>query len=193
MYRSLLRWRLLGSTVKERSSGENDMWYVIWTITRNEQDVLDWIGVTFNPDKYLRAWIPQKKVFWRDDGVKSVKLKPAFPGYVFIDTADPQYVHERLRGYSNYIGVLKNSEGYAPVSESEQRIISHFTGEDGAVDMSLGVIINGELNILDGPLKGMENRIVKINRHHRTAYVKFDRLLGEERILTFGLEVVEKN
>ena len=168
------------------------MWYVIWVVARKEQELINIITDKVPADLYTRVWTPCKKELRRYAGVETTQDIILFPGYVFIDTDDPDAIHQYLYRYSSYIRFLKDGGSYSPVSDHERSIIEHFTGESGTAGISMGVIIAGCLHILDGPLVGMESYITKIDRHRRKAYVQIDNLLGEDRLLSFGLEVIEK-
>ncbi|MBR1892448.1 MAG: hypothetical protein IJ815_02810 [Lachnospiraceae bacterium] len=53
------------------------------------------------------------------------------------------------------------------------------------------MIENGKLKVIDGPLKGFEKYIVKIDRYKRKAWLKI-KLFGEERRFNLSLSVIEK-
>ena len=57
--------------------------------------------------------------------------------------------------------------------------------------MSEGYIEGDQLVITDGPLTYYEGKIVKINRHKRTAVLEVE-FLGRKNQVTVGLEVVGK-
>ena len=57
--------------------------------------------------------------------------------------------------------------------------------------ISTGIIEDGNLKVIDGPLKGFEKYIVRIDRHKRKAWLKI-KLFGEERKFNAGLCVIEK-
>ena len=168
------------------------MWYVIWALARKEKELINIITDKVPANVYTRVWTPCKKEIRRYSGHQTTVDIILFPGYVFIDTDDPDAVHQYLYRYSSYIRFLKDGESYSPVSDHERSIIEHFTGESGTAGISMGVISDGRLHILDGPLVGMESQITKIDRHRRKAYVQIDNLLGEDRVLSFGLEVIDK-
>ena len=168
------------------------MWYVIWAVARKERELINIITDKVPTDLYTRVWTPCKKELRRYAGVETIQDIILFPGYVFIDTDDPDAIHQYLYRYSSYIRFLKDGESYSPVSDHERQVIEHFTGESGTAGISMGVITAGRLHILDGPLIGMESHITRIDRHRRKAYVQIDNLLGEDRLLSFGLEVIEK-
>ncbi|MEG2506006.1 MAG: KOW motif-containing protein, partial [Carnobacterium sp.] len=64
--------------------------------------------------------------------------------------------------------------------------------EDHVVDMSVGYIIGDKIIVRDGPLKGKEGSIKKIDRHKRIAFIEVE-FLGEVRETKVGLEIITKN
>ena len=119
---------------------------------------------------------------------KQIKL---FPGYVLINTDAPEEIHKRLEREKDYIKILENDAGYVPLTAEEETIIRHFATLEGETGVSIGLIKDGVLTVLDGSLKGMEDKIVRIDRHRRKAWVHFDHLLGESRVLSFYLNVIK--
>ena len=59
--------------------------------------------------------------------------------------------------------------------------------------MSRGILFKGAARITEGPLKGMENRICKVDRHKRLAHIRT--VIGSGGELSYiqvGLEITEK-
>ena len=127
-------------------------------------------------------------------------------------------MHECLKKVPNYTRILGDEEGFIPILPEEERLlkkliarterekqkgkidwqISNSNGKksdaeptDDLIGMSYGVIENDEVVVADGPLKGFEGRIVKIDRHKREVYLDIP-FLGELRRIRLGLEIVEK-
>ena len=57
--------------------------------------------------------------------------------------------------------------------------------------MSKGLIVNDQVIIREGPLKGNEGLIKKIDRHKRRAYLELE-MFGRTVETQVGLEIVEK-
>lgn len=57
--------------------------------------------------------------------------------------------------------------------------------------MSYRYIEGQKVNITEGPLKGLEGQISKIDRHKRQCIVEVD-MFGLKTRMTVGLEIVEK-
>lgn len=57
--------------------------------------------------------------------------------------------------------------------------------------MSEGYLVGSELVVTDGPLKDYQGKVMKIDRHKRTAVLELE-FLGRKTKVTVGLEVVRK-
>ena len=100
------------------------MWYVIWSLTGKEDELIERIKAVV-PDKlYSRAWTPLKIKITRKSGEESTAPIKMFPGYVFIDTDVPEAIHALLQKEKSYITLLKSDDVYLPVSEAEKEIIN---------------------------------------------------------------------
>lgn len=63
--------------------------------------------------------------------------------------------------------------------------------KNGIFELSKGIIVNGKLKIISGPLMGKKSEIKKIDRHKRKAWVSVN-LFGKERLIVVGLEAFQK-
>lgn len=59
------------------------------------------------------------------------------------------------------------------------------------VEMSSGIIENDRVQILAGPLMGMEGNICRIDRHKRMAYMEIE-MFGRTVEMKVGLEIIRK-
>ena len=57
--------------------------------------------------------------------------------------------------------------------------------------MSEGYLVGSELVVTDGPLQDYQGKVMKIERHKRTAVLELE-FLGRKMKVTVGLEVVKK-
>ena len=177
---------------KPTQNGVWDMWYVIWTETRTETVLKEEIENKLPKDLYKKCWLPEKKEQQKWNGEFIEVKKILFPGYLFIDTDSPEKVHLKIRKIKPNARVMKTGEEFTPISTEEEDIIRSITGDTGIVGISTGIIEEGKLKVIDGPLKGLEKYIIKIDRYKRKAWLKI-RLLGEDRCLTMSLSVIRKS
>jgi transcriptional antiterminator NusG len=52
-------------------------------------------------------------------------------------------------------------------------------------------MVGDKIHITDGPLKGRESIVRKVNRHKRLAWIEI-KFMGEARLVSVALEIVDK-
>ena len=89
------------------------MWYVIQTKTGFEQDLVNDLKVLLDEKDYNALFVPLYEDVRRIDGVSVIRLRRLFPGYVIIDTNDPQAVIPTFRKvleFSRFLGVYEDED-----------------------------------------------------------------------------------
>ena len=167
------------------------MWYVLWVMTGREENIINAIHNKVPDELYSKAWIPTRVKIAKFHGEEQQSLIRLFPGYVFVDTEVPEKIHMILKGEKNCIGFLRQEGEFSPVSEEEKKTISYFTDNKGIAGISLGKVIDGRTHIIDGPLKGLDDKIVRVDRHKKKAWVFLPNFLGKDREIPFALEMIE--
>lgn len=105
-----------------------------------------------------------------------------FPEHIVIESND-QYV---LEDYLHNSNANLNS-----ISPTNEYLLRQLCGPEGFLRMSRGVIHGGITCVTEGPLKGKEAIIRKIDRHKRLATLTLPD--PEDHLsLRVGLEIVEK-
>lgn len=130
------------------------------------------------------------------DGTWQHVLIPMFTGYLFITSDNPVELYGRLhavlgKAIFKYVKLIRNDEYIVPLSDEEEKLVTELSDKDHVIKASLGYIKGDTLIVTDGPLKGHEGQVVKIDRHKRIAILEAE-FLGEKRHITVGLEVVKK-
>lgn len=90
-----------------------------------------------------------------------------------------------------YVKLIRDNEYIIPLSKEDEKIVTELSDENHIIKASLGYIKGDKLIVTDGPLRGREGEVVKINRHKRIAVLAIE-FLCEKRNITVGLEVVRK-
>lgn len=142
------------------------------------------------------VYTPVIERFQRVHGLNKIKKVPMFPGYLFLHTSKPGDLYERISSSTGkyifkYCQVLKTGGYLSPLTDAEAENISVLCGKNHVISMSEGYITGDKLKIIAGPLKDMEGKIVKIDRHKRCALIEID-FLGGIRKLKVGLEITKK-
>lgn len=116
-----------------------------------------------------------------------------FPGYVFVRTGDAQGLLDALQkvhGMTRLLGV--DGQRVASLTNDEVAWLDAMTGSGShAMGVSQGVQEGDRIVVTQGPLKGREALIRKVNRHKRLAWVEFH-MLGRRTTVKVGLEIVGK-
>ena len=139
-----------------------------------------------NKKIYSRCMFPlcEQREHYR--GTWHTKLEKVFPGYLFFDTGDPDELSRQLRKEKI---MAQNDKLFVLTPEDVQCLL--FFGRTGVFPMSQGIIVNGRVIILSGPLVGEESRIRKVDRHKRRAWLQI-KLFGKPYTVVVGLEISQK-
>lgn len=145
------------------------------------------------PELVSDCFVPRREVYRRVDGEWVRLTERLFPGYLFLETKDVLKVVEGLRRVPAFTRLLgKSDETITPLSQDEVAWLTALMEPLGkVVEMSVGVIEGEKVMVIDGPLKGHEALISKIDRHKRCAYLDMC-MFGRTKTIKVGLEIVRK-
>lgn len=111
------------------------------------------------------------------------------PGYVFIDTDQPDAVCRELRKTPGRELLLGSEEFVATLAKREADFMERISDEDGEIGISrICIADNGEVSYLSGPLANVGHMVRRINLHKRIAEIETS-FMGEKRILYLGIEI----
>lgn len=113
------------------------------------------------------------------------------PGYLFFVSDHPQELQKLLKRIPEFAKTLGDDDGAIPLYQEEVEFLQRYTGEERILKMSEGYLVGSELVVTDGPLKDYQGKVMKIDRHKRTAVLELE-FLGRKTKVTVGLEVVRK-
>lgn len=101
-----------------------------------------------------------------------------FPGYLFFQYPDDSLSAELLRSIRKtkyFIRVLPATTNIKPLGERDASIIKQlvaFGGEIGSSVVSFDE--NNKIKVIQGPMMGMEGRIIKVDRRKKRAKVRLE-------------------
>ncbi|MCD7717132.1 MAG: hypothetical protein LUI39_11890 [Lachnospiraceae bacterium] len=110
-----------------------------------------------------------------------------FPNFLFIDCDEA--AAEKLK---------EENLPIVPIPEELTELLTDLSDEQHYIPMSKGVIKDGVAHVTEGPLIGQDNRIVRIDRHKRLAWLKvsenWTRNFAKDStsVLVAGLEITER-
>jgi transcriptional antiterminator NusG len=167
-------------------------YYVIQVRTRGEEKYLEFARSLMKDEASKLFW-PRRSLTIRQQGVVKHSLAPIFPGYVFLEAEElkPE-VYWQLKWIPGFFRILRDNRNITPLSGHDRRLLLHF--------LSFGEIIhkstvyfdeNNRIRVLEGPLKGLEGMIVKVDRRKKRAKVRLN-LYDESFQVDFGFEAIER-
>jgi transcriptional antiterminator NusG len=135
-----------------------------------------------------------KRVLKEVKGGKPIKrYHPVFPGYVFFETEELEIEHRwKIRRVEGFYRFLNETSNPLPLSDNDRQLLLRFISFGKAADISKVTFDeNQRIVVLDGPLKGLEGRIVKVDRRRGRAKVSLD-ICETGFLIDFGFEAVSK-
>lgn len=128
----------------------------------------------------------------RYEGEWHLEQSLMFPGCVFMESDKPEMLSENLRRYQSFLGHLDRHYALVPVGIEEERLLKSLYGSGHLLPLSKGYIRDGITYVTEGPLRGKEKMICRIDRHKRIA--RLNTVFSKKRQeLTAGLEIVSKS
>lgn len=169
-------------------------WYVLYVVGGKEQALVNYL---IEIDK-LKAFCPMVEQCIKKSNECFFITKPMFPSYIFVESELEQSEFQELIAEigTRKKGIVKelkyDNEGTEALQKEEKQYIESLMNEDKVIERSSGVIENDQVIITDGPLKGHESKIVKIDRHKRIAFLEFN-MLGRDIKIKVPLEIIKKS
>ncbi|ADD02003.1 NusG antitermination factor [Thermoanaerobacter mathranii subsp. mathranii str. A3] len=163
-------------------------WYVIFTRGGFENKVKDIIQNCFKEE--VKLLVPKRKIIERVKGQPVEKIKLLFPGYVFVNAEMSDELYYKMSEVLKRGVFLKEGKRPAFVREEEMKIILSLIKNSDLIDVSKGIMEGERVKIIEGPLKGYEGLIKKIDKRKKRAKVMLS-IAGELKSVDLAIEVIE--
>jgi transcriptional antiterminator NusG len=142
----------------------------------------------------IRVHFPQRRLPVKSQGISRNILAPVFPGYIFIETEgkiDPD-VHWALRRTDGFYRFLPSNQNVQPLSGQDLEVVLHFIHVGPVAEKSKVYFDeNDKIVISEGPLKGLEGRIIKVDKRKGRAKIKLD-FYNNSYAIDFAFEVIDR-
>ena len=166
------------------------MWYVIQVKSGEENNVKEILDRLAPEEAYRGCFIPLFEDVRRSGGSCRIGFRKLFPGYVFVDSDDPDRIFETIRGISRFTRMLGCEENdgrkfFEPIG-SEDRAFIESLFSDGVMHLSyIHRLKNGRIDRIAGPLYAYRDCITKLEYRHRSAIVEAE-MFGKKRRMKFS-------
>ncbi|TCK93129.1 transcriptional antiterminator NusG [Natranaerovirga hydrolytica] len=169
---------------------KKEKWYALFVESNKEKKVKQLLEKTMAQD--YKIIIPTRELKERKNGKWYHKKRKLFPGYVLIKGyIDTQAYHD-IKNTPGIVEVLKTNEELLTIDEKELEVLKLLIdNKDNNIGVSKLYKEDDTIQIIEGPLKGLEGYIVHVNHRKGRAKVKIN-FMNDERIVELGVEIVEK-
>lgn len=171
--------------------GRGIMCYVIQVRSGTEQEIVKQCLAVIPKAILGQCFLPCFEEVKRYLGSWHTKKRLLFPGYVFLVSPEPEELYRELKHVIGLTKLLKTGSQIVPLKEEEVEFLLELGGEEQFVELSKGILENEKVVVLEGPLKGREGLIRKIDRHKRLAWLEIE-MFGRKTKFEVGLEIVRK-
>jgi len=167
-------------------------YYTIQVKTRGEQKFIR-LFRALHPGTPFAMHFPQRRIDIRRGGKIQQSTAAVFPGYVFIE-ADGEDITARqwdFRRTDGFYRFLKSNQNIKPLADRDLELVLHFIKKAGPVAGVSRVYFNenARIVVIEGPLMGLEGKIIKVDKRKKRAKVKLN-LYDDSFAIDLAFEVI---
>lgn len=168
------------------------MWYAVQVMTGREETVRDMCKRLIDKKQYNDIFVIRFDKAKRYYGTWHKEKEIMFPGYIFIDSDNPQQIYEHLKKVPELTKMLgRDKNEFTPIETSKEAMFKAMVNDNYEIPLSVGIIEGDKVIVKEGPLLGMEGLIKKIDRHKRVAVLNAQ-MFEQDVDIRIGLEIIEK-
>jgi len=167
-------------------------YYAIQVKTRGEDKFIRLFN-SLHPEAPFFLHFPRRRIDIRRKGSVRQSTAAVFPGYIFIeaeseDIAAHQWAFRRTAGFYRF---LKSNQDISPLADRDLELVLHFVKKAGPVAGISRVYFNenSRIVVIDGPLVGLEGRIIKVDKRKKRAKIKLN-LYDDSFAIDLSFEVI---
>lgn len=163
------------------------IWYLLKCPEGREADYVEEYEKLAKTENLQEVVSFQYQRMLRYGGSWHLENRIVLPGYIFLSESETACWEERKRENQKAVkGLLRSFMIPCNIS-----CLKDLCAEGNLIGMSLGMIQDGIPVVTQGPLKGREHLIRRIDRHKRTAEIELW-LAGHTERIVVGLEIYKK-
>jgi len=167
-------------------------YYAIQVKTRGEEKFIRLFNALY-PQTALSLHFPRRCVNIRRRGVQRPSTAAVFPGYVFIEAEREAIIAHQweFRRTAGFYRFLKSNQNIVPLADRDLELVLHFIKKAGPVAGISRVYFNenARIVVIEGPLMGLEGRIIKVDKRKKRAKIKLN-LYDDSFAIDLAFEVI---
>jgi len=167
-------------------------YYAIQVKTHGEEKFMRLFSA-LHPELHFQLHFPRRRIDIRRRGVIQQSTAAVFPGYIFIeaemeDILAHQWTFRQTKGFYRF---LASNQNISPLADRDLELVLHFVKKAGPVAGISRVYFNENSRIVvtEGPLMGLEGRIIKVDKRKKRAKVKMN-LYDDSFAIDLAFEVM---
>ncbi|MBE6347958.1 MAG: antiterminator LoaP [Spirochaetaceae bacterium] len=168
-------------------------YYAVQVQTGNEEKIIDKAKKILQDRLDKQNFLfPKKSLKIRKSGLFKQELKPIFPGYFFIQVENiDTELYNTLKSIHGFYRFLKNNQEITPLTGKDLSILQHFLKFGQNISASQVYFDeNDRICIVEGPLKGLEGLIIKVDKRKKRAKIKMD-FANDSILIDLGFELIK--
>lgn len=173
------------------------MWCVLYGRDGEEEKTETFVKRVLPKQSYSRCVRLLQHKMMRHGGQWREVLFQILPGYVFIETDDPQTVYQALKRTHKRL-LFSDETCVSVLSEEEAALLDRIMDRDGEIRLSTVRVAGQEddgsrrLEYLSGPLGNVTDRVTRVNLHKRIARIETG-LAGERKWINLDFRFEDDN
>ena len=168
-------------------------YYAIQVKTRAENKFISLFKALY-PENKIPLFFPQRLINIRRKGLIRQSRAAVFPGYIFAEAASNEEItacrwdFRRTKGFYRF---LRSNQDIAPLADRDLELVLHFIKNTGALAGRSKVYFNenSRIVVIEGPLMGLEGKIIKVDKRKGRAKIKLD-LYDDSFAIDLPFEVI---
>ena len=169
-------------------------YYAIQVKTRGEEKYIR-LFQAIHSGCPIQIYFPKRKLSVRRRGTMVQTTPAVFPGYIFLEAEEYLINHYKwqFRRTDGFFRFLKSNQNICPLGGKDLEIVLHFIKKtDGLAGFSQVYFDeNARIVVVEGPLAGLEGKIIKVDKRKKRAKIKLD-LYDDSFTIDLGFELIEK-
>ena len=168
-------------------------YYAVQVKTHSEDKFINLFRAV-HPELKFPIHFPQRRLDIRRGGQIKQSTAAVFPGYVFIEAENDEDIlaHQwDFRRTKWFYRFLASNQEITPLADRDLELVLHFIRNAGPVAGRSRVFFNenSRIVVVDGPLMGLEGKIIKVDKRKGRAKIKLD-LYDDSFSIDLSFEVI---
>ena len=162
----------MGLPCGRRSPRGRQRWYVARVPEGRERGICETLRRVVSPELLDDAFVMSREHWFSHEGSWSLDTVPMYRGYVFLASRDASGLSKALSSLTlpvELVGAFGHS--YLPLADEARDWFEQTMDEKHVLRNSVASIVDGRLLVSEGPLKGQEARVSRVDRHRRRCLV----------------------